>query len=813
MSSLSQTGALAVSSDPPTLYPLVGVPLSRDPVVRGLVVVLLVSAIPFVLPILSEEWTQFYGRWMLETLFLCAALFAIRLRLRRVRGAEERRFWNLLTIAFGSWLVVTTVIDPLARLLLAGQPAFRDLALNLPYVVLYGSIIAALEIHPHVRANPITYSLRILDWTGTFVLLFGLLLYFVVVLGIASETSSLWASSLALFVALDCYLVLRLWHLRGLAETQEWRTIYAWLLVSTGIWALGDLSYLLMYEQLLHDPGWGTLADIVWPASFAAVIVATRSRDNEQVDASSLAIAQQALGMGPLVVYALAPLLMHVIIYRFGSPEPDLRELREVLILGIAIILAGLTVFYQRILRIENKRLAETEAATRDRLVHLAFHDELTGLPNRNLFADRLKVAMEDSRRYKSKFAVLFCDLDQFKVINDSLGHEAGDQTLIASARRLRAAVRKLDTVARLGGDEFAIILQGVHQAVDVAVLAEKLLTALGEPMMIGSKSHVLTASIGIAIYPEDGEDEEALLKHADTAMYQAKLHGRNTYRLFTQAMNDAAEERLALEQGLRSGLMQDGFTVVYQPITKISTGETIAYEALLRWNHPERGPISPVSFIDVAEQTGLIVPIGLWVLETACTWALRQETGEGAPACVAVNMSSRQFREPGFVEDIARTLEKTGLPAYRLLLEITESMALNTEATRSILNHLRGLGVRIAIDDFGTGYAALGHLQELSVDILKIDRSFVSGIEVDSVSETIVLAIVNMARALNFFVVAEGVETAAELAVIRQSQCDAVQGYYLCEPLPPVEIEARSGRADFAGWLPVAEHIVEPPA
>jgi diguanylate cyclase (GGDEF)-like protein len=424
----------------------------------------------------------------------------------------------------------------------------------------------------------------------------------------------------------------------------------------------------------------------------------------------------------------------------------------------------------------------------------LAFHDDLTGLPNRNMFHDRLRIAIADAKRYERKCAVLFCDLDQFKVINDSLGHEAGDQALVAISDRLRSSVRQLDTVARFGGDEFTIIVHGIREALDAAPLAEKLLASISEPLVVGGKSHVITASVGIAVFPDDGEDEETLLKHADTAMYQAKLHGRGTYRLFTEAMNEAADERLAIEQGLRTGLMDDQFAVFYQPIVEVATGQAVAYEALLRWNHPERGFIQPVSFIDVAEQTGLIVPIGRWVLETACTWAAQMDSNAadptGDPPSIAVNLSLRQLSEPDLAEDVKKILEHTGLAPSRLQLEITESMALTLDSTAAVLGQLRDLGVRIAIDDFGTGYAALSQLRDLPVDIVKIDRSCVSGIEVNSVSEAIVLAIVSMARALDFYVVAEGVETERELDIIRQSKCDAVQGFFLCGPLPPEELE-----------------------
>ena len=734
------------------------------------------------------------------------------MRLRRVKEVGERAFWNLLMFAF-AWWVVALVSGPIADLLLTNSPGLVQFAMHGPYLFFYGAVAAALEIHPHVRDNPISYPLLTLDRAGSFVLLFGLLLYFLVVPGISSgETSILWSSDLALFVAFDAYFVLRLWHLRRSAATLEWQLIYTWLLIAVAIWGMGDLALALMYENIVTDPGWGTPFDLVWPISFATVAVATRPAIEQHEYQANVAISHESLGMGPLVMYALVPLLLHVALYRFGNPDPEFKAMRDVLVLGLTVILAAMTLVYQRLLRVENRRLTREEGLASEKLAHQAFHDELTGLPNRNLFRDRLRRAMTDSLRYQTKCAVLFCDLDHFKVINDSLGHEAGDQALLATARRLRVAVRKQDTVARFGGDEFAIIVQGMHQALDAVFLAEKLLATFSEPLVVGDKHHVLSASIGIAVFPDDGEEEETLLKHADTAMYQAKLHGRNTYRLFTEAMNEAAKERLATEQGLRTGLMEDRFTIFYQPIVELASGQPVAYEALLRWNHTGRDWVSPANFIDVAEQTGLIVPIGKWVLETACSWAAQLDPTGGVSPTISVNMSPRQLRDPGLAKDVKQVLKSTGLDPARLLLEITESAALSLNSTIAALNSLRNLGVRIAIDDFGTGYSSLSHLQDLPVDIVKIDGSFIKGIEANLVSEAIVLAIVNMARALDFYVVAEGIETEPELNLIRQTRCNAVQGYYLCEPLPAAELEKTLAGGDSRVSL-IPGYSSEPPA
>ena len=762
--------------------------LAQDWIVRGICIALVLASLPLLFPILSDEWLSTYGRRLLDPPFMVALLIAIRYRLRSVEDTSERRFWNLLTVGFACWLL-TLMGSAIADNLIADSEVLRLSVKNGPYLLFYAGLAAALELQSHGREDPITHRLQILNWAGSFILLFGLLAYFLVAPSFMRESSSgFWASSLALFVALDAYVILRLSHLRETATDSEWNGIYTWLLIGATIWGFGDLMLLLMYEQILTDPGWGTVFDLIWPLSLAAVVVATRTRDSQQNIETKITPAKEKFGMGPLVVYASAPLLLHIVLYRFGMPEPEFRLIRDVLVLELTAVLAAMTLFYYRYLTIENDRIAAEDAKTKEYLAHQAFHDELTGLPNRYLFRDRLQLAIASSVRSRRKCAVLFCDLDQFKVINDSLGHDAGDQALVATAERLQASIRKRDTVARFGGDEFAVIAENLQQALDAAFLAEKILTAISAPLVLGRKSHVLTASIGIAVYPDDGEDEEALLKHADTAMYQAKLHGRNSYRLFTQAMNEAADERVAIERGLKAGLIEDQFEVFYQPIVDLETGQPVAYEALLRWNHPERGYITPVSFIDVAEQTGLIVPIGMWVLETACKWAAQLKPVGDVSPCISVNMSPRQFREPELVQGVAEILKRTGLDPSRLQLEIAESIAFDSPS--DTLSEMRELGVRIAIDGFGTGYAALSLLQDVSVDIVKIGRSFVKGIEVGSVSEAIVLAIVNMARALDFYVVAEGVESESEMSVIRQSKCDAVQGYYLCAPLPSQELE-----------------------
>jgi len=379
--------------------------------------------------------------------------------------------------------------------------------------------------------------------------------------------------------------------------------------------------------------------------------------------------------------------------------------------------------------------------------------------------------------------------VDQFKVINDSLGHEAGDEILIVLADRLRSKVREVDTVARFGGDEFSVLVQDIREVVDAAKLAENLLAALTDPVVVAGQELVLTSSAGIALYPDDGEDEATLIKHADIAMHQAKKRGRNAYQLFTTAMNDAARERLTVERGFREALSNGRLEVHYQPIIDLMSRQPIGCEALLRWNHPTKGLIGPASFIAVAEQTGLIVPAGEWVLEVACTWAQQLESTVAKNLSIAVNLSPRQLQERTFAARVAAILDRTGLDPTRLQLEITESMALDADSTVEVLNGLRDQGVRIAIDDLGTGFSGLSRLRDLPMDVIKIDRSFIRKIHDDPVGEAIVRGVVGIAKALDLYVVAEGVETQQQLDVIERLHCHAVQGYLLHRPLPPAEL------------------------
>ncbi|HEV7501549.1 MAG TPA: PAS domain S-box protein, partial [Vicinamibacteria bacterium] len=420
-----------------------------------------------------------------------------------------------------------------------------------------------------------------------------------------------------------------------------------------------------------------------------------------------------------------------------------------------------------------------------EQIKSLAYHDVLTGLPNRLLFNDRLNVAVAQAHRLQQRLGILFLDLDRFKVINDSLGHSLGDRLLQAVAERLEAGVREGDTVARLGGDEFILLLPGIARSDDIAKVAEKILESLRQPFRLEGRDLFVTASIGLSLYPEDGLDGEALVKNADIAMYRAKEQGRDNFQLYTQSMNERAVERLQLESSLRKALAHGELLLHYQPLLDLSTGRVHGVEALLRWEHPESGLVYPGEFMHLAEITSLILPIGVWTLRTACAQVKKWQDAGHPHLCVSVNLSARQFQQPEVVEHVKRALRETGLPARSLDLEITESHAMqNAEATIHTLRELKALGVRISIDDFGIGYSSLSYLKRLPIDTLKIDQSFVRDITSDPDDAAIATAIIALAHTLKLRVVAEGVETQAQLEFLSTRQCDRMQGFLFSRPL-----------------------------
>jgi diguanylate cyclase (GGDEF)-like protein/PAS domain S-box-containing protein len=436
-----------------------------------------------------------------------------------------------------------------------------------------------------------------------------------------------------------------------------------------------------------------------------------------------------------------------------------------------------------------------------EELAHQAFHDPLTGLANRNLFMDRLKVALTRTERRPSRVAVLFLDLDRFKLINDSYGHEAGDDLLVALAKRIQHVMRPSDTAARLGGDEFAILSEDVDSDADAIAIAKRILQVIEVPFTVSDDEIVLTSSIGIAVSSQPEDLAPELMRNADAAMYRAKGRGKDRYEVFDSGMRSRARARLKGENALRRAVSRGEFRVFFQPEVDLETRRIVAVEALVRWNHPERGVLLPDHFLGLAEETKLIVPLGSWVLEEACLQAQRWRTlsPDMRSLKLAVNVSARQLSQSGLVDDVARILAKTGTAPSSLCLEVTETALMaDLESSTKELLVLRELGVSIAIDDLGKGYSSLSFLKQLPIDTIKVDQSFVQGLGRDPADLAIVTSIVTMAKALNLSLVAEGVETAEQANILSSLDCHIAQGFYFARPGPDKavgELLMRRGR------------------
>lgn len=442
---------------------------------------------------------------------------------------------------------------------------------------------------------------------------------------------------------------------------------------------------------------------------------------------------------------------------------------------------------------LEDEREATVLAARE--IEHLAYHDSLTGLPNRALFLDRLIVAMARANRYRNRMALLFFDLDRFKEINDSLGHTVGDQLLKAVSERIRGCTREADSLARFGGDEFTLLLDQLVTDDDVSIVGSKIIDALKVPFRVSERELFISTSIGISIYPDDGSDADTLIRNADTAMYRAKEQGRDNFQMYAPAMNEQAVQRLALEQLLRKALSQNELVVFYQPLVDGDKHRVTGAEALIRWNHPELGLLAPAHFISAAEASGLILPIGNWVLETACAQTKAWQEVYGTHFSISVNLSARQFQQADLVDQVRVALEKSGLDPSCLDLEITESNAMqNAETSIGMLRDLKTLGVRISMDDFGTGYSSLSYLKRFPIDTLKLDQSFVRDLHEDEDDRAIAEAVIAMAHSLKLKVVAEGVETQDQLTFLKEKRCDRMQGFFFSRPVPPAQFEALIG-------------------
>jgi diguanylate cyclase (GGDEF)-like protein len=457
--------------------------------------------------------------------------------------------------------------------------------------------------------------------------------------------------------------------------------------------------------------------------------------------------------------------------------------------------------------QLAQSRLRESESKLEHarRVEYLAYHDGLTGLPNRSKFSKLLSQRISEARRYNKQLAVAFLDLDRFKQINDTLGHEAGDQLLQEVAARLQVCVRDSDTVARLGGDEFVVLLPDMEEGKDAATVAQKILAVIGKGFTLIGHEFRVTASIGISLYPQDGDDEQTLTKNADIAMYQAKSEGKNNFQFYSEKLNANSLERLTLESSLRHALERNEFRLYYQAKRDIRSGRIAGMEALLRWEHPDLGTVAPMQFIPVAEDTGLIVPIGKWVLKTACLQSVAWQKEGLPPLSVAVNMTARQFSDEYLLQDLASILKDTGMNPHLLEIELSESLLIHdVETTLRILTGIKSLGVRIAVDDFGTGYSSLATLQRFPLDTVKIDRSFIGELVGPSEGSALADAIIAMGKSLSLTVVAQGVETKEQADFLRAHACDELQGFYFNRPLPAYQfaqlMRAQSGEISYVG-------------
>ncbi len=450
---------------------------------------------------------------------------------------------------------------------------------------------------------------------------------------------------------------------------------------------------------------------------------------------------------------------------------------------GKVIVRGGKTLRMTIVRDISDRKQAEA------RIQFLAHHDILTSLPNRAMLMDRLQIMLNVAKRQGTQVGVLFIDLDNFKSINDSLGHYAGDQLLKRLAQRLQGCVRNVDLIGRLGGDEFLVILTGIERAEDITPVAQKIVAAIGDSFVMDGQTLSVTGSVGISVFPKDGEDTDTLVRNADSAMYLAKEHGRNNFQFFIPSLSHSSVASRSLESGMRRAIQNVEFVLYYQPEVLSKTGKINSVEALIRWQHPELGLLGPDKFISIAEHRGLIMPIGRWVINEA----IRQckawlDVGIRVP--VAVNISAVQFKQKDLVEVIAQNLRDHGLPGELLELELTESLFLEDVATMTItLGELKKLGVTLAVDDFGTGYSSLAYLKRYPIDKIKIDRSFLSGVPHDPEDVAITAAIINLAENLGLTVVAEGVETVEQATFLERYRCDYIQGYLISRPLPPDQI------------------------
>jgi diguanylate cyclase (GGDEF)-like protein len=570
--------------------------------------------------------------------------------------------------------------------------------------------------------------------------------------------------------------------IRAISETQSWEVgrYFSWdgragALVFSEFWHVPEASLEIFIEksrELTYAPGAGLIGKVM--ESGQPLWVTDLATDPR----TKAGIARDA-GMHGAFLFPVMSEGKPIGVLVFHSRE--VREPEDRLLQAVRVIGGQIGQFVQR-------------KGAEERVQHMATHDALTSLPNRVMFSQLLNHEIRAGKRYHRSFAVMFIDLDRFKFVNDTLGHEAGDKLLQEVSTRFQACLRSSDVVSRVGGDEFVVLLQEVSDPEAVANIARKILSAAIKPVVVLGQECRVTASIGICMYPKDAQDEQSLLKNADIAMYLAKEEGKNNFQFFSENIRIQSLERQTLETSLRHALERNEFSLHYQAKLDLKTKEITGVEALLRWQHPDLGTVSPAKFIPVAEETGLIVPIGRWVLQTACAQNVAWQREGLPPMCMAVNLSARQFTDDALIGDIRASLDETGMKPQLLELELTESMVMQSpERATRLLGAIKQMGVRIAVDDFGVGYSSLAQIKRYPIDTLKVDRSFIRDLEKNAEDRAITEAIISMGKTLSMTVVAEGVETQEQQTFLADHACDAMQGFYFSKPI---------GADQFAGFL-----------
>ena len=734
---------------------------------------------------------------LVQCVLLLLVLLSVLPYANRSRG-RARAFWILIFIGLGMWFcsqALWTYFEVFLRREVP-NPFAGDIILFLHLV----PMIAALALKPHLKLDNNSVRAGWLDFV--LLLIWGLYLYLFVVIPwqYVSPNDEMYGKTFNLL-----YFSEHLIFLSGLAVLRVssdglWRRVYAHLFGAAFLYSASSVIASVAID--FHKYYTGSFYDLPLVAALAWFTVVglfsgelpQEERLRDEVESNQgiwpARVAMAAVYSSPLMV--MWALFM-------GNAALPIRMYRLQITLGAMLLMGALVTLRGHLIQGELTRLlrgarealdvqqrlqAERQSA-QARVEFLAYYDALTELPNRTFVNNQLVKACAGARRRHEKVAVLFLDLDRFKFINDSLGHAVGDLLLQHVARRIKGWAREQDTVARLGGDEFLIVLDGIKEIGNVAVAAERLMDAMNTEFVVEGQALSVTCSLGISVFPDHGVDAETLVKHADAAMYCAKENSRNNFQFFTENMNAQAVERLTLEHNLRKALERKELFLAYQPQMEIASGRFIGLEALLRWQHPEMGLVPPDKFIRIAENSGLIVPIGEWVLRTACAQVRKWHDERLLEVPIAVNVSAIQFGQEGFCQLIRKVLHETGLASDDLELELTESLLLShSQVMLSELRKLKEMGVKLAIDDFGTGYSSLSYLRQFPVSKLKIDRSFIQCVSENADDAAITSTIISMAKNLHLKVIAEGVETEEQMSFLRARQCDEIQGYYFSKPL-----------------------------